>query len=642
MRGKYKNILGAKWQAGKKRRCAKEAELANETPNARFYESVVFEKWRNELVARLTSAPFLVSIALLIVLFYLTIVPLLQLVWRTITWGPGSRRIDPQSVEGETTAQHWYEVFFGDTSDSVFYDPLINTIVTGGISSVFALLIGGVVAWIVIRSDIPGKRTLQSILTIPYIIPAFAVALAWNTLFKSPQVGGQPGLFDAVLGITPPEWLSFGPIPIIITLSIHYSPFAFLLVSGALATLDSQLEECAEIQGASRIEILRKITFPIVTPAFLSAFILTFGKTIGTFTLPFLLGAPKEYYTLATMLFVNIRLGLDAAGYILALVLIIITGAVIYFSYKIIGENLRRFETIGGKGFKSAPMRLRGWKWPVFIGTSTYAFIAAIFPIALLGYQTLMLFDGRYDLSNLTLHYWTGESDPNYAFGEPGVLHNEIILGATWNTLKLSFISAFIAAVVGLVIGYIIIRSRNRVIAKLLDQFAFVPFLFPSIALGALYLSMFAEARGPVPALYGTFTLLVLISVVKRLPYSVRTGTSAVTQLGQTLEEAAELQGATWFQRLRHIVIPLCTSGVVAGMMVSFVGIMRELTLIILLITPATRVLMTVGFRYAEEDQTQLGNALVLIVTVLTIIGELIVWGFGKSKLSRIDMRQAE
>jgi iron(III) transport system permease protein len=157
-----------------------------------------------------------------------------------------------------------------------------------------------------------------------------------------------------------------------------------------------------------------------------------------------------------------------------------------------------------------------------------------------------------------------------------------------------------------------------------------------------MYLTMFAESHGPIPALYGTFTLLVLISVVNRLPYSMRTGASAVTQLGQSLEEAAELQGASWLQRFRRIVVPLSMSGVVAGMMVSFVGVMRELTLIILLITPDTRVLMTVGFRYAEEGQPQLSNALVMIVTVLTIIGELIIWQVGKGKLMRIHERRSE
>ena len=133
---------------------------------------------------------------------------------------------------------------------------------------------------------------------------------------------------------------------------------------------------------------------------------------------------------------------------------------------------------------------------------------------------------------------------------------------------------------------------------------------------------------------------MVLISVVNRLPYSVKTGVTAITQIGRELEEAAEVAGASWRQRFQKIVVPLASSGALTGMMVSFVGVMRELSLIILLITPSTRVLMSVGFGYAEEGLTQLSHALVLIVAVLTIIGELILWWAGKSKFVRLREKE--
>jgi iron(III) transport system permease protein len=402
------------------------------------------------------------------------------------------------------------------------------------------------------------------------------------------------------------------------------------------------LEESAELLGASRWVILRKITFPIIAPGFLSAFVLTFGKTIGTFALPYLLGGPVRYHTLATMLFSSFSLGLEAVANVLALILIAITALVVYLSSRFLGKNLRRFETVSGKGFKGEPTLLGNWRWPLCLMVGAFALVTGIFPIGLLAYQSIMLIDGRYNLGNLTLHYWIGQSDSSIAFGEPGVLHNPIILGATWNSIKLSALSSVFCALLGLLIAYIIIRDRRSWVSTLLDQVSFVPFLFPGIALGAMYISMFAARHGPIPALYGTFSLLVIISVIKRLPYSVRTGASAVTQIGQELEEAAELEGASWFQRMRRIVAPLATSGVVAGLMVSFVGMMRELSLIILLITPSTRVLMTLGFRYAEEDQIQLGNTLVLLVTFITILGELLVWWLGKSRLTRLYERQMD
>ncbi|MDE0212296.1 MAG: iron ABC transporter permease [Boseongicola sp.] len=583
----------------------------------------------------------IIMLIMLSVLAYLVVWPFVQLVIETLTWGDGDRRISRDAVPGEFTWFHWLQATTGPLSAKMLYGPLMNTMLTGVASTILALVAGGVLAWCVVRSDMPGKGWLQPILTLPYIVPSFAIALAWETVFRSPKVGGQPGLYEAFLGTAPPEWLSYGAMPISITLAIHYFPFAYLLVAGALATIDSQMEEGALISGAGRLMILRRITFPVVAPAFAAAFILTFGKTIGQFALPFLLGAPTQFHTVATMVYANLALGLDSMAFVLAIILIVMSLAAIWLSNRFVGKNSRRFETISGKGFRSRVIALGGWRWPVFAMVTLFGFTVGILPLILLGIQSVMLIDGFYGLDNLTSHFWFGRSNPEIAFGEPGVIHNDIILGATWNTLKLAFLSAVIASIIGLVIAYIVVRRGNNPLAKALDQIAFIPFLFPTIAFGAMYLTLFAEPVGPIPALYGTFALLALISIVSRLPYSVKTGVTAVTQIGRELEEAAELTGAGWGMRFRRIVMPLASSGVLSGMMVSFVGVMRELSLIILLITPSTRVLMTVGFGYAEEGLTQLSNALVLIVAVLTIIGELILWWIGKGKMARLRDKQA-
>ena len=590
---------------------------------------------------RLLLDPVNVALALLLlVLTYLILWPFFQLVLETLTWGDGDRRLSRDAIPGEFTWFHWLQATASPIAGKMLYGPLINTLVTGVVSTVLALSTGGILAWCVVRSDMPGKRWLQPILTLPYIIPSFAIALAWETIFRSPKVGGQPGLYEAFLGVGPPEWISYGTIPISITLAIHYFPFAYLLVAGALATIDSQMEESALISGAGRLTILRRITFPVVAPAFVAAFILTFGKTIGQFALPFLLGAPVQFHTVATMVYATLALGLDSLAYVLAVVLIAISLVAIWLSNRFVNKKSARFETISGKGFRSREVALRQWRWPVFVAVALFGFTVGILPLILLAVQSVMLIDGFFGLENLTWHFWIGGSNPDIAFGEPGVFNNNNILGATWNTLKLAFLSAVIASVLGLIIAYIIVRRSDNPLARALDHIAFIPFLFPTIAFGAMYLTLFAEPVGPIPALYGTFTLLVLISVVSRLPYSVKTGVTAVTQIGKELEEAAELAGASWSMRFHRVVMPLASAGLTSGMMVSFVGVMRELSLIILLITPSTRVLMTAGFGYAEEGLTQLSNALVLIVAVLTILGELVLWRIGKGRLTRLREKQ--
>ena len=595
------------------------------------------KKWFDGAIRGLLLNPVNIALALLlVVLAYLVLWPFFQLVIETLTWGEGDRRLSRDAVPGEFTWFHWLQATASPIAGKMLYGPLINTLITGIIATIIALSAGGILAWCVVRSDMPGKGWLQPILTLPYIIPSFAIALAWETVFRSPKVGGQPGLYESFLGVAPPEWISYGTVPISITLAIHYFPFAYLLVAGALATIDSQMEESALISGAGKLTILRRITFPVVAPAFVAAFILTFGKTIGQFALPFLLGAPVQFHTVATMVYANLALGLDSLAFVLAVILIAISLVSIWLSNRFIGKKASRFETIGGKGFRSREVALGQWRWPVFLTVALFAFIVGILPLILLAVQSVMLIDGFFGLENLTWHFWTGSSNPDIAFGEPGVFHNNNIIGATWNTLKLASISAVIASVIGLIIAYIVVRKADNPLAQALDQIAFIPFLFPTIAFGAMYLTLFAEPVGPIPALYGTFSLLVLISVVSRLPYSVKTGVTAVTQIGKELEEAAEVAGASWSQRFRRIVMPLASAGLTSGMMVSFVGVMRELSLIILLITPSTRVLMTAGFGYAEEGLTQLSNALVLIVAILTILGELILWWIGKGRMARL------
>lgn len=593
-------------------------------------------RWGNYLKRRLQSPEFILALVLLLALSYLVLVPLFNLTWRTFSWEASDIRISRDAEPGKFTVAHWDRLLFGRASKRMVWEPFMNTLITGTTAAVLALMVGGTLAWLVTRSDLPGRRWMRSVLTLPYMIPAFALAMAWETFFKNPLVGGRPGVYQALFGVAPPLWLSYGTIPIIIAMTIHFYPFAFILISGALAAVDSQLEESAQVQGASRWMIMRKITFPMVTPAFLASFVLIFGRTVGGFAIPYFLGGPVQYWTLSTMLYRNFSLGLDVNGYVLAIILIALASVIVYFNSRVQGGSIEKFQIISGKGFKTNIDHLQKWRWPIFSLVAIFMLVAAILPIGLLAYQSLMLVDGRYGLGNLTAHYWIGLSDPGIAWGYPGLLHSPLVWGGVWNSLRFAVCASFIAAIVGLLIGYTVVRKSRSWLSKLLNQISFLPYLFPGIAFGAMYLSMFAVRRGPIPALYGTFTLIVLVGVVMRLPYTTRTGASAVAQIGQELEEAAQLQGASWFKRFRSIVIPLATSGIVSGMMVTFIGLMRVLAPIILLITPSTRVLMTVAYRFAEDDILQLSNALILLVTFITLIGELIIWWLGRGRLSRL------
>jgi iron(III) transport system permease protein len=172
-------------------------------------------------------------------------------------------------------------------------------------------------------------------------------------------------------------------------------------------------------------------------------------------------------------------------------------------------------------------------------------------------------------------------------------------------------------------VGYAAVRGRGTLMSKWLEGIAFAPYIFPSIAFGAIYIGMFSTSWGPIPALYGTFAILVLITVVKNLPFTSRTGIAAMLQIDKSLEETARVQGIGWLKRMFRIIVPLSFSGLVSGMLLTFITAMRELSLIILLISPSNMVLTGLIFNYNEQDMTQHSGAVTLLLTLIIIAGSI-------------------
>jgi iron(III) transport system permease protein len=569
----------------------------------------------------LTRPHVLISLVLLALLVYLVVVPLVTIVQSSFMWLDTDRRISGGIAQpGSYTLFHWERVLFGELSGAIMWGPLWNSIVIAVGATALAMTIGGALAWLTVRTDLPGRKLLVGLIPIPYVIPSWPLALAWITTFKTPEVGGAPGLLEAIFGIHVPIWLAYGPVPIVICEALHYYAFTYLLLAGALATLDSRLEESAEVLGASRWRILARVTFPLMLPAILSALALTFSKTLSAFGTPYFLGVPIRYYTLPMMLYTNMNpsTGSPGDGYVLALVLIALSVLTIAFNQRALGKR-KSFATLTGKGFSSRPTSLGRLKWPIFVAVWVYIVVCVIGPLLIIVWQSLMLRDGDYSLANLTLHYWVGAPNPSIGEGEPGVLLSSSVRSSAWNSVSLSIVTAVICAFLGLLLGYAIVKGRGTRLSRLVEQVSFLPFVIPSIAFGAIYLTMFAST------LYGTFALLVLVSVVSHLPYSSRTGSSSIMQIGGELEEAAVVAGASWWTRFRRIILPMSMSGLLSGFLLTFITTMRELALIILLVTPDTRVLTTLTFRYQEQGYPQFSGAIVVIIIVIVLSANFLV-----------------
>ncbi len=581
-----------------------------------------------------TDTKVVLAVLMLVVMFYMVIIPLYRMVATTVTWQENDLVRDPTIVVGDLTLFHYIRMLTSQFAKIYLYAPLQHSLVISIGATGLAFLIGGLLAWLVIRTDLPGRKLINQLAVIPYIMPSWTLAQAWIVLFKNRLSGGTPGVWEFLLGQSPPSWLSYGAVPIIICCALHYYTFFFLFVSAALMSIDSNLEEAGELMGASRWRILRKITFPLVLPALLSGFIMTFSKVMGTFGGPNILGVPVKYYTVATMIRSSINIGDKADGFVLAITLILFAMVTIYLNQKAVGTR-KSYETIGGRGFVAHVSKLGSWRRGLTIAVVAFQILVIALPISLLLYDTFMLLPGNYSLSNFTLQNWIGKSNPLYNNGAPGVLLNPKIYSSAWNSIRLSLLTALFTALLGVLLGYAIVKGRGTRLAKLVEQVAFIPYVVPGIAFGAVYISMFARPVGPIPPLYGTFALLVVVSVAKHIPYSSRSGVTAMMQVGRELEEAGQVAGANVWQRFMRIIFPLTSSGFLSGFLLTFITTMRELSLIILLVTPTTQVLASQTIRYTENGDDQLANAVILILIALVAVGNFAIGRFRGGSLKK-------
>ncbi len=595
------------------------------------------EKWLAYLrrfIRWITSPHVVLSLIMLAVMVYMVIIPLYRMVMTTITVQESDLRVLKDANVGDFTWYHWLRMLTSKIARIMTYEPLMHSITISLGATILALAIGGLMAWMVVRTDVPGKGVINMLATVPYIMPSWTIAMAWTVLFKNQKSGGTPGFLEFITGAPTPDWLAYGPFPIIVSSGLHYYTFFFLFVSAALLSIDSSLEEAGELAGAGRWRIMRKITFPLVIPAIASGFIMTFSKTMGTFGGPNVLGVPVGYYTLSTMLRSNTGIGNYGDGFVLAIVLILFAMVTIMINQRLVGTR-KSYETIGGRGFMAKKVKLRNVKVVLTALVVVFEFIIAVLPLALLIYSTLMLRSGDYSLSNFTLAHWIGKGDISINNGEPGILLNNRIWRGAWNSIRLSLLTALFTALLGVILGYAIVKGRGTRLSKIVEQMSFIPYVIPGIAFGAVYISMFTKSVGPIPPLYGTFALLVVVSVAKHIPYSARSGVSAMLQVSKELEEAAAIAGASPWERFKRVIFPLTSTGFVSGFLLTFITTMRELSLIILLVTPTTAVLASMTMRYIENGNEQQADAVIILLIVLVLIGNFIISRFRGGSLKK-------
>ncbi len=510
--------------------------------------------------------------------------------------------------------------YTAEYSRGFFWRPLLNSILLALFATIFALVAGGMIAFLITRTNLKGKKFISAIMMFPYIMPSWTLALVWRNLFQNTQTGaGICGFFEAVTGICVPSWMVFGLFPCVIVLGLHNAPLAYIMLGGVLRNMDANLEEAATILKAGRWRITTKITIPMLMPTILFVFLMCFSGGLATFAIPNFIGSPGNFFVLSTMLSSLYNSPYSGQAYVMTIILMIFGMGFLIMNQKIVGKR-KSFTTVTGKSGQVSYIKLGKANYPVSIFLIVVAGFVAIFPIVSFALESLVETPGDY--SRLTLKFWCSRENLSDFFRNVGcgILFNKTVWGAMWSSIKLSSLVALTVGTTGFLIGYSVSKKRNSKLASVISAYSFFPYLIPTMAFGAIWLAVSSRLL----FLRGTLLLLVIVGSLKYLPIAARNDTNAMMQLSGEIEEASVLVGASWFRRVTRILFPIQKSSFISGYLLPFINCMRELSLFILLCDSGS-LITTLLVYYDEASVFQMSNGVNLLIVLFVLVVNLVV-----------------
>ena len=486
-------------------------------------------------------------------------------------------------------------------TDPDLAEPLMTTLSLSLMVALFAVLAAAPLAWLVARTDLPGRRVVRVLLTASFVTPPFLGAIAWEIL-AAPNSGILNRLWRDLTGASDALFDVYSFQGLVFVISCYTAPYAFVVLSNALDRIPADLEDAAGILGAGRRKIALSITMPLVLPALLAGALVAFLQAMTLFGSPAILAIPAGFHTITTKIYALFQFPpkpqIAAAA---ALPLLVITIALLWVQRRILGR--RGYAIVGGRSGEPRLIALGRWRWPLFGLIMVVLSLPLFLPYgALLKAALSQVASGPFDASNLTL------ANITFVFVE----FSQTRL-AFANTFILALATATAGAALALIIAYLSARSSG-IGGRTLEFLATAPIAIPGIVLGVgLFL---AYTRGPV-VLYGTLWILLLAFLTIEMPAAFQQMRASFRSLHPELEEASRILGAGRLQTLRRITAPLLKSGVLAGWSLIFIGVVRELSAAIMLSSSNTKVLSVVIFDLNESGN--LGAIAVLGVTMLIV-----------------------
>ena len=482
-----------------------------------------------------------------------------------------------------------------------------NSLIFAAGTALVTLVMGGLVAWVVERTDAPLSGLFHALALLSFAIPGLLTAMAW-ILVLSPNIGWVNALIKSVFGLKEAPFSIYSMGGMIWALSSHYFPLAYLTLGPALRVLDVRMEEAALVSGARYWQVMPKITLPLLRPAILSTVLLLFMLGMSSYEVPRLIGRPARIDVFTTDIQAATHSAPPEFGIASALSFTLLCICIVaVFFYRRSTRNAEAFATITGKGYMPTRIKLRQWRWPVALATFFLFAISLGLPLITLVWQSFYRNLAQPFVGSSGLASWE-----NYQF----ILHYPIFVDAVKTSVLLACMAATIIVLLTFVMAWIALRAVPRS-GWVLDSLAFMPVAIPHVIVGAAVL--FAYLMLPIPV-YNTIWILLIAYVTMYLPYGMRFISSGLTQIHKELEESAEVSGARVRQVFVRILLPLLLPVLLAAWIYIFVLAVRELSASVFLVGPGTHVLGTISLTMWEEGGSYGAVSALGVIQIMPLI----------------------
>ena len=486
---------------------------------------------------------------------------------------------------------------------------LWNTFTVTFVRQILSLPLAVFIAWLLARTDLPGRSWIEFAFWAAFFLPSFTVTLSWILLLDP-----EYGLINTALAALP--FVGKGPFNIysfwgivwvhIVTGSLTVK---VILLTPAFAKMNASFEEASRVAGASTLRTALRITVPVMAPVILSVLLLGTMVSLQTFEVEQVLGLPFRFFVFSTMIYDLLVTRVPRYDAATALAVLVLAGMLpLVFMQQWLTRG-RRYTTVTGQ-FQNQPHKLGRLRAPAlaFVLALVLVVLGAPVLLALLG--TFMKLFGFFNIPDP----WTIENWKT-------VLTDDLFLRSLHNTLVLATCTAAVTIVVHSLIAYIAVRTRYAG-RRLLDFISWLPFTVPGIILGLALLWLFLGVQVLRP-LYGTTALLIICGVISGMPLGVQIIKSGLMQLGSELEEASRIAGASWWSTYRRIVLRLMTPTLLAVGMITFVGAARNIGSFALLTTSANRPLSILQLDYVAQRKFEEAVVVACIIMFISLGGAL-------------------